>query len=155
MAAIDATGVRTALEPVTNQLGLDLEDVSVKRAGRRSAVVVVLDKDGGLDLDAIAQASRAVSDALDDSGVTGDLPYVLEVSSPGVDRPLTHARHWRRAADRLVQLSLSDGSNVTGRVLGTDGSTVEVVVDGQVRTFDLAQVSRAVVQVEFTKKRDS
>ncbi|MFZ1854363.1 MAG: ribosome maturation factor RimP [Candidatus Nanopelagicales bacterium] len=155
MAAIDAARVRAALTPVADRLGLDLEDVSVKRAGRRSAVVVVLDKDGGLDLDAIAQASKVVSEALDDSGATEDLPYVLEVTSPGVGRPLTHARHWRRAADRLVQLSLSDGSTETGRVQGATDSTVDVVVDGQLRTFEFAQISRAVVQVEFAKKKDS
>lgn len=155
MAAIDAVVVRAALEPVAEQLGVDLEDVTVKRAGRRSVVLVVLDKDGGLNLDAIAQASRAVSEALDDSSVIGDLPYVLEVSSPGVDRPLTQARHWRRAGGHLVKLTLDDGSTLTGRVQESNDASVEVVVDGKPRTFEYGQISRGVVQVEFTKKEDS
>ena len=71
-------------------------------AGRRSVVRVVVDRDGGVDLDAVAEVSRAVSEALDGADDLGSSPYVLEVTSPGVDRPLTAPRHWRRNAGRLV-----------------------------------------------------
>ena len=97
------------LEPLVGAAGYDLEDVSVSAAGRRSVVRVFVDADGGVDLDAVATVSRVVSDALDerdsDFGGAGLLggAYVLEVSSPGVDRPLTEPRHWRRAAGRLVE----------------------------------------------------
>ena len=95
------------LAPVVAATGYDLEDVTVTSAGRRSLVRVIVDADGGVDLDAVAEVSRVVSEALDgdaDGGAAFAGPYVLEVSSPGVDRPLTEPRHWRRAIGRLVQV---------------------------------------------------
>ena len=90
-------------------LGLDLEAVDLSRAGKRSVLRVAVDKDGGVDLDDIAAATGEVSRVLDDSDVMGQSPYTLEVSSPGVDRPLTLPRHWRRNAGRLVKAALVDG----------------------------------------------
>ena len=96
------TTLRALLAPVVEGLGLDLEDVEVTAAGRRRRVCVVVDRDGGIDLDAVADVSKSVSDVLDASDALGSAPYVLEVTSPGVDRPLTQPRHWRRARGRLV-----------------------------------------------------
>ncbi len=92
------------LAPVVAAAGYDLEDVTVTAAGRRSLVRVIVDADEGVDLDGVADVSRAVSNALDDGDAFAG-PFVLEVSSPGVDRPLTEPRHWRRARGRLVTVA--------------------------------------------------
>lgn len=145
-------GLAAALAPSLTPLGVDLEGVSITTAGRRELVRVTVDRDGGVDLDTIADVSRVVSEALDDPALASVLPgpFVLEVSSPGVDRPLTQVRHWRRASGRLVLIHLADGESFTGRVTAvTDDGDVTVAVDGQSRTFGIASVRKAVVQVEF------
>src|SRR6476660_10487340 len=101
-------------------LGLDIEAVEISPAGKRRILRVAVDKDGGVTLDDVADATREVNRVLDDSDVMGEMPYTLEVTSRGVDRPLTLPRHWRRNADRLVKVTLTDGSTVTGRIVGSD-----------------------------------
>jgi ribosome maturation factor RimP len=128
MAAMTSSRVRPLLEPVVTAAGYDLEDVTVTAAGRRSVLRVVVDRDGGIDLDAVAEVSRAVSEALDGTDELGASPYVLEVTSPGVDRPLTEPRHWRRAAGRLVAVEV-DGKRVIGRVLSADTAGVELSIE--------------------------
>jgi ribosome maturation factor RimP len=142
------------LGPVVAEAGYDLEDVAVSSAGRRSLVRVTVDADGGIDLDAVAVVSRLVSDALDaDAGLPSSPralggAYVLEVSSPGVDRPLTEPRHWRRATGRLVKVEL-DGRSVTGRIAAVDDNGVTLHVDGAARHVAWSQLGRGKVQVEF------
>lgn len=141
------------LAPVVAATGHDLEDVTVTSAGRRSLVRVVVDADGGVDLDAVADVSRAISEALDDDAPGGSAfagPYVLEVSSPGVDRPLTEQRHWRRAIGRLVQVDVGD-ETVTGRVVETDGAGVTLDIDGTRREIAWGALGRGRVQVEFNR----
>lgn len=148
------TTLRALLEPVVADLGLDLEGVDVTAAGRRRRVCIVVDRDGGIDLDAVADVSKSVSDVLDASNVLGDAPYVLEVTSPGVDRPLTEPRHWRRARQRLVACQMTDGRTIEGRVIESDDHTVTVdTTDGRV-TFPLSEVSQARVQIEFRRQED-
>ncbi|MEV4061030.1 ribosome maturation factor RimP [Nonomuraea dietziae] len=142
------------LEPVVVTAGLDLEDVTVTRAGKRSLLRVVVDKDGGVTLDDIAEVSQGVSDALDGDDSMGQSPYTLEVSSPGVDRPLTEPRHWRRAAKRLVKAELRDGGMVEGRIRAADESGVEIDVDGASRRIDYQDLTRGRVQVEFRRFED-
>ncbi|GAA3474804.1 ribosome maturation factor RimP [Nonomuraea roseola] len=142
------------LEPVVATAGLDLEDVTVTRAGKRSLLRVVVDKDGGVTLDDIAEVSQGVSDALDGDDSMGQSPYTLEVSSPGVDRPLTEPRHWRRAAKRLVKAELRDGGLVEGRIRAADESGVEIDVDGAPRRIDYQDLTRGRVQVEFRRFED-
>ncbi|GAA2666522.1 MULTISPECIES: ribosome maturation factor RimP [Nonomuraea] len=142
------------LEPVVATAGLDLEDVTVTRAGKRSLLRVVVDKDGGVTLDDIAEVSQGVSDALDGDDSMGQSPYTLEVSSPGVDRPLTEPRHWRRAAKRLVKAELRDGGMVEGRIRAADESGVEIDVDGASRRIDYQDLTRGRVQVEFRRFED-
>jgi ribosome maturation factor RimP len=133
------------------ELGLDLEAVDLSRAGKRSVLRVAVDKDGGVDLDDIAAATGEVSRVLDDSDVMGNSPYTLEVSSPGVDRPLTLPRHWRRNAGRLVAVTLTDGTELTGRIGATDEAGAELEVDGVTRRVELADVVKARIQVEFKR----
>ena len=97
--------------------GLDLEGVEISQAGRRSLVRVLVDQDGGVTLDDIADATRVVSDVLDQTDVLGESPYTLEVTSPGIGRPLTLPRHWRRNVDRLVKVTTTSGDTWTGRVV--------------------------------------
>jgi ribosome maturation factor RimP len=136
--------------------GYDLEDLSVTAAGKRSVVRVLVDKDGGVTLDDVADVSRALGAALDaadeaEPDLLGDT-YVLEVSSPGVDRPLTEPRHWRRAVGRLVTASLRDGAPVTGRVLRADESGIALDVDGTEQVLAPTDVVSGAVQVEFSRK---
>ena len=152
MAAVSRQRLRDALQPVVSAAGYDLEDVSVTAAGRRSVVRVIVDRDGGVDLDAVADVSRAISSTLDDADVMGASPYVLEVSSPGVDRPLTEARHWRRAAGRLVRVAVAETGQVTGRVAEADDSKVTLDVDGDSRTFAIQDLGPGHVQVEFSRE---
>jgi len=133
--------------------GLELEELDVAPAGRRRLVRVVVDTpDGGpLDLDAVASVSRAVSAALDDSDAVLGSAYTLEVSSPGLDRPLTLPRHWRRARLRQVKVRTVAGAELLGRAGDADGTGVTLLVDGVPRRLEFTEVERAVVQVEFAE----
>jgi ribosome maturation factor RimP len=138
------------LGPAVGDLGVDLEGIEISPAGRRRVLRVVVDRDGGVDLDAVADVSRAVSAALDADDVMGAEPYVLEVTSPGVDRPLTNPRHWRRATGRTVRAELRGGGPVIGRVLSADADGVDLDTgDPQPTRLPYAAVARARVQVEF------
>lgn len=145
--------VLALLEPVVSAAGYDLEGLTVSAAGRRSVVRVLVDKDGGVTLDDVADVSRLVSDALDaadeqDPALLG-ASYVLEVSSPGVERPLTEPRHWRRNVGRLVAASLRDGSTAEGRLTAADDTGV--TLDDE-RVLPWGEVARGLVQVEFNRK---
>ena len=144
--------IRAAIAPVLERAGVDLEAIEVQSAGRRDIVRVVVDRDGGVDLDLIAELSREISAALDAPAVAEALAaaYVLEVTSPGVDRPLTEPRHWRRARGRLVEVRLVDGTVVVGRVGASDASGVGI----DERVIPLAEVVSGHVQVEFSRPSD-
>ena len=115
---------------------------------------MVVDRDGGIDLDLIADISRQVAELLDNSPLADEIvgTYVLEVSSPGTDRPLTEEKHWRRAERRLVEATLADDSVVTGRIVRTDAGVVEIEqADGEVRAVPLSSLRRGLVQLEFSR----
>lgn len=133
-------------------LGLDLEAIEVTPAGKRRLLRVAVDKDGGVSLDEIAAATKQVSQLLDETDVMGDKPYLLEVSSPGIDRPLTLPRHWRRNASRLVKLTTSANETVTGRITEAGDESVVLDVNGKTRSIAYADVTKARVQVEFNRK---
>ncbi|MDX6226185.1 MAG: ribosome maturation factor RimP [Frankiales bacterium] len=147
--------VRAVIAPPVAEAGFDLEDVELTPAGSRRVLRVVVDRDGGLDLDAVAAVSRVVDAALESDDVLGGTPYVLEVTSPGVDRPLTEPRHWRRAVTRLVEVPLKDGGSVRGRVLAADEQVVELEVAGERRTYPLESLGKGRVQVEFGPVREA
>lgn len=157
---MNAEEIADLLTPVVEQHALDLDGVEVKPAGKRSVVRVVVDGDGpegtGPSLDDIAEATRAVSAALDASELTGNGPYTLEVTSRGVGRPLTLPRHWRRNRDRLVKVGLvgdgAAGETITGRITATDDRGVVLDVDGVPRRLDFADITSALVQVELNRK---
>lgn len=145
----------TLLTPVVESAGHELEQVTVSAAGRRSVVRVVVDRAEGVDLDDVAELSRRVGQALEeaderDPSLLGP-SYVLEVSSPGVDRPLTTPRHFERNTGRLVELVTSGEEKLVGRVLSVEDDAVRLDVEGTSRVLPLADVRRARVQVEFSR----
>jgi ribosome maturation factor RimP len=152
--AIDQTRERLVeeLSPPLLEMGLDLEAVEITPAGRRRILRVAVDKDGGVTMDDVAEATKEVSRQLDGSDAMGEQPYTLEVTSPGVDRPLTLPRHWRRNVGRLVKVTTTAGETLTGRVVEQDDRTATLDVSGSRRSVELAEVAKALVQVELNRK---
>jgi ribosome maturation factor RimP len=142
------------IRPVVAAAGMDLELLRVSVAGRRRVLRVIVDSDGGVSLDDAALVSRDISAALDAADAMGNAPYTLEVSSPGVDRPLTEPRHWRRAAGRLVKVKAAAEGTVAGRVETADDDGVTLEISGTHRHFDYGELGPGTVQVEFGKLPD-
>ncbi len=132
--------------------GLDVEAIELTPAGRRRILRVAVDKDGGVTSDDLAEATKEVSRVLDESDVMGEQPYTLEVTSPGTDRPLTLPRHWRRNRSRLVKVTTTDGTTVTGRVCGSDENSATLDIDGTERVVPYSEVAKARIQIEFNRK---
>jgi ribosome maturation factor RimP len=152
--SIDQTRDRLAgvlTEPLA-AAGLDVEAIDLTPAGKRRLLRVAVDKDGGVTLDDIADATKEVSRVLDGSDVMGEQPYTLEVTSPGTDRPLSAPRHWRRNRGRLVKVSLSDGGTVTGRIVESDDAAAVLDVEGTTAEVRYADVAKAKVELEFNRK---
>jgi len=138
--------IAAVVEPVTVARGFDLESIRLRSAGRHSQLVVVVDADV-VDSDGLADVSREISTALDASDVMGENAYTLEVSSRGVDAPLTLPRHWCRNVGRLVQADLVDGRQIKGRIESADDDAV--VIAGE--SVPLDGIAKARIQVEFTE----
>jgi ribosome maturation factor RimP len=143
------------IEPVLAAQDLELDDLSLVRAGARQVLRVTVDGEGGAgrgpDLDQIAAASAAISAALDASDVAGQRPYVLEVSSRGIERPLTKPSHWRRNRGRLIEVLGHDGARWSGRLVGQDDTGAELETDAGPVQLDYAAIDRATVQIEFNR----
>jgi ribosome maturation factor RimP len=137
------------LEPIVSDAGFELDQLDTHAVGRRQVVKVVVDSDAGVGLDDIATVSRAISAELDRHEHLIGGSYTLEVTSPGVERPLTGPRHWRRAHLRQVAVRLHDDTRFVGRVGKAGEESVTVLVDGQLREVRYADVAHAGVQVEF------
>jgi ribosome maturation factor RimP len=147
--------VADLLGPILSRFALELEAVEIIPAGRRSLLRVVVDGDGpegqGPLLDDLAEASKALSAALDSSSVVGDNPYTLEVSSRGISRPLQQPRHWRRNLGRLVAVTTGSGEHYNGRIIASSDEAAVLEVDGERREVALADVAKALVQVELNR----
>ncbi|MGX6608339.1 ribosome maturation factor RimP [Micromonosporaceae bacterium Da 78-11] len=142
--------VRAVIEPVVTAAGYDLEEVGITRAGRRHVLRVLVDTDGGINLDGVAVISREISTALDAAEENGGEllagEYQLEVGSPGVDRPLTEPRHWRRNVTRLVAVN-----GLTGRVTEAGDDGIMLDVDGKPRSLRYDELGAGKVQIEFKR----
>ena len=162
----DTAQVASVIEPVLHAMDIDLEAVKIATAGRRRVLRIIVDADGGVSLDDIAEVSREVSARLDAKNTMGDAPYTLEVSSPGVDRPLIQPRHWRRAIGRLVIVPLANRDTDSqpdapvrpvdheARVIDADQERVTLEIDGAQRTVDYSGLGPGRVQVEFGRLPD-
>ncbi len=148
--------IEQELETPLSALGLDVEAVELTPAGKRRILRIAVDGDDGVTLDAVADATKKVSEVLDSSPAVqealGEHPYTLEVTSRGVDRPLTLPRHWRRNVDRLVKVTTTGSETVTGRIVGSGEDAATIEVDGTRRELSYAEVAKALVQVEFNRK---
>ncbi len=155
---VDKDRLREVVEPVVVEAGYDLEDLTVSRAGRRHVVRVLVDADGGIDLDSVAVVSRSISAALDAAEERGGEllvgEYQLEVGSPGVDRPLRLPRHWRRNVGRLVAVPVA-GRPVTARVVAADADGVVLDADGTTVEAPWADLGPGRVQVEFNRVEEA
>jgi ribosome maturation factor RimP len=147
--SVDEGKIAEVIGPVVTDAGMDLESVRVTAAGRRRLLRVVVDSDHGVSLDDAAAISRQLSAALDEAAVMGEFPYTLEVSSPGVDRPLTDPRHWRRAVGRLVKVTVDGTGATSGRIVSADPEGVTLDVGGAQRHFSYAVLGAGAIQVEF------
>ncbi|WP_374985575.1 ribosome maturation factor RimP [Streptomyces fradiae] len=158
MSTTQSERLRGLLEPLVTDRQLDLEEIEVSRAGRRTVLRVVIDSDDGVELDAVADVSRAISQKLDETDAMGEGEYLLEVSSPGADRPLTEHRHFVRATGRLVKFRLHEGGDLVARVLGVDGEGLDVEVPGvkgrkaTTRRVEFPEIAKARVEIEFNRK---
>lgn len=154
MVKNNQSAVAAVVAPIATRLKLDVEDIEVRRIGTRQIVRIILDKDGGISMDEIAAATRQISDELD---LLEELAaaFTLEVTSPGIDRPLTEERHWRRNIGRLVKVQIPDSGAIEGRILEVTELDVLLQVKQYKRSLPLADIERAVVQVEFNKPKES
>lgn len=144
--------------PAVSDLGFYLEDVHVATPGSHRIVTCIVDGDASLNLDQVTSVSRIISELLDEAAFMGETPFTLEVTSPGVDRPLTQPRHFKKNADRLLKVIKLDGSEITGRILSNSDHdvtlTVAVKKETLEQTISLAEIKRAVVEIEFNRKDD-
>jgi len=137
--------ISAAITPALSDLGFYLEDITITSAGRRSMLTVIVDGDTHLSLDQVTVATKAVSEIVENIQSLGQAPFTLEVTSPGLDRPLTKPRHWRKNIDRLVKIVLLDGKEIKGRV--KDATEISATVDEQVVKF--SDIKRATLEIEF------
>ncbi|HZD15260.1 MAG TPA: ribosome maturation factor RimP [Pseudonocardiaceae bacterium] len=143
------SAIESVVRDAVADVGFDLESLEEMRIGQRWVIRVIVYSDAGVGLDDIAAVSRAVSLALDERDELMAGPYTLEVTSPGVDRPLTHPRHWRRNRLRLVRATLVAGGELIGRIGDCDDEGVTLLASGSLRRVRYTELSRAVVEVEF------
>ncbi|MGW8377859.1 ribosome maturation factor RimP [Streptomyces sp. ODS28] len=161
MSTTQSERLRGLLEPLVGERGLDLEEIEVTPAGKRRVLRVVVDSDEGVQLDTCAEVSRELSAALDESDVMGGAPYVLEVTSPGAERPLTEQRHYRRAVGRLMKAQLTEeegGGELTARIVSVDDEGLDLEVPGVKgrkptrRRLPFGGIAKARVEIEFNPK---
>lgn len=158
MSTTQSDRLRGLLEPLVAAKGLDLEDIEMSKAGKRRMLRIIVDSDEGVELDACAELSREVSDRLDETDVMGEDEYVLEVSSPGADRPLTEHRHYVRAIGRLVKFQLAESGELIARILDVDDEGMDLEVPGvkgrkaTARRIAFTDIAKARVEIEFNRK---
>ena len=144
--------------PAVSDQGFYLEDVHVATPGNHRIVTCIVDGDVSLNLDQVTSVSRVISELLDEAAFMGETPFTLEVTSPGVDRPLTQPRHFTKNVDRLLKIIKLDGSEVTGRILSNTDQDVTLTVlikkESTKQTVLLSDIKRAVVEIEFNRKDD-
>ncbi|TXJ07042.1 MAG: ribosome maturation factor RimP [Aeromicrobium sp.] len=140
------------IEPKVRELGFDLEAVEIKGQGKHRVLRVAIDSDAGVGIDEIARVTRALGPVLDETNEMGNQPYTLEVTTRGVDRPLTLPRHWRRNHGRVVAVDLVDTERFEARIGASDDEGVDLEVKGEATRFPFSDIAKAVIQVELNRK---
>lgn len=158
MSTTQSDRLRGLIEPLVSAEQLDLEEIEVSRAGRRRVLRIIVDSEEGVELDTCADLSRAISEKLDETEAMGEDEYVLEVSSPGADRPLTEHRHYVRATGRLARFQLREGGELVARILAVDDEGLDLEVPGvkgrkpTSRRIAFDEIEKARVELEFNRK---
>ena len=146
------------VQPAVESAGFFLEDVHVLSPGSHRIITCIVDGQTPLNLDQVTSVSRNISELLDTADFMGETAFTLEVTSPGVDRPLILPRHWQKNVKRLVKVVNLDGSVVSGRISAVDESHVFLIEDikgkSKEHTVAFADVKRATVEIEFNRKGD-
>lgn len=144
------------ITPAVTAQGYFLEEVQLVSPGKHRIVTCIVDGEVALNLDQVTSVSRAISELLDESPIMGETPFTLEVTSPGIDRPLTKPRHFAKNNDRLLKITKLDGDVVTGRILSNTDSDVTLKVETKKESSEvvvaLSEIKRAVVEIEFNRK---
>jgi len=143
--------IAVAITPAIEAAGCYLEEVTLTPAGKRKIMTVIVDGDTNLSLDQVTAVSKEVSAIVEVLPALGDTPFTLEVTSPGVDRPLTHPRHWRKNHGRLITVTLEDGKIVKGRI----GASTEIDVEIDSLKIAYAAMKRALIEIEFKSLKSS
>jgi len=141
------------ITPIVNKLNFELEEVILKSAGKNTIVQVLVDKDSGITLDEVANLSTKLSDFFDENSLMGDKTYTLDVGSPGIDRPLTKLRHWKKNLGRLVKVH-SKTNVFEGRIKSVEELQVQLEIKGKLQTFQYPDIDKAIIQVEFNPKKN-
>jgi ribosome maturation factor RimP len=145
--------------PALTQAGYFLEDINIVTPGQHRIVTVIVDGESALNLDQVTVASKLVSELLDEATFMGETPFTLEVTSPGIDRPLTLPRHFAKNVTRLLKVVKSDGEVVTGRIAANTDSDVTLTVTEKKSTSEvvisIADIKRATVEIEFNRKDEN
>ena len=146
------------VKPAVEKAGFFLEDVHVVSPGKHRIITCIVDGQVPLNLDQVTSVSREISELLDVANFMDESPFTLEVTSPGVDRPLTLLRHWQKNLNRLVKVVKQDGSVVSGRITTLEESHVLLTEDlkgkSKEHTVQFADIKRATVEIEFNRKGD-
>jgi ribosome maturation factor RimP len=146
--------IKDAITPAIDAAGYFLEDLHIASPGNRRVVTVVVDGSVNLNLDEVTALTKAISAVLDD--FMDESPFTLEVSSPGVDRPLTLPRHWQKNVTRLVRSVMVNGEEIIGRVDAVHDESVCVIVGGAHRVeLPFVEIKRAQVEIEFNRKDEN
>ncbi len=141
------------LTPAVTQAGFVLEEVTVTPVGKRRLVAVVVDcEDRNPSLDEVTVVSKEVSAILDNYTQMGEMPFTLEVTTPGIDRPLTLGRHWKKNIGRLVKITPKTGEKYIGRIASVNDNAVTIEIKGKESEISFAEISRAQIEVEFNRK---
>jgi len=137
------------ISPALSQAGFYCEEITIATPGKHRIITVIVDGDEGLNLDHVTTATRIVSELLDSATFLGEAPFTLEVTSPGVDRPLTLPRHWRKNVDRKVRIVFTDGRDASGRIVSATEESVTLTEPDA--TYDFSTIKRAQIEIEFSK----
>ena len=141
------------LTPAVTQAGFVLEEVTVTPVGKRRLVAVVVDcEDRNPSLDEVTVVSKEVSAILDNYTQMGEMPFTLEVTTPGIDRPLTLGRHWKKNIGRLVKITPKTGEKYIGRIASVKENAVTIEIKGKESDVSFEEISRAQIEVEFNRK---
>jgi ribosome maturation factor RimP len=150
MSAKTPAELISELSPIVTEVGLELDDLKLSKAGKYRVLEIAVDGDF-VDLDKIAEVSRALSVYLDEKNPLGEQPYTLEVTTRGIDRPLVKPVHWQRNVSRLVKVT-GEAAELTGRITKFENPTVTLDVNGKITEIDINTISSALIQIEFSRR---